>query len=786
MSSPTTPESEPETEVLDNVPEVASEPFDWQPWLWGGLLAFLVLLVYWPALSNGYIWDDDAHVLSNLALREPAGLYNMWFKWGTIPQYYPLVHTTLWVEYQIWGFDPHGYHLVNMLWHAAGVILLWRVLLRLNVPGAWLAAAIFAVHPVCVESVAWVSELKNVQSCAFALASILVYLRYAPPDEPADAKRPTEGWDYELALGLFVAALLSKTVTAVVPAVLLVIYWWKRGRITSRDVGELIPFFIFGAVLGSITVWLETTYVGAAGAEWNYSLVERMLIAGRALWFYAGKLVWPHPLVFFYPRFDIDARVWWQYLFPVGAVATLVALWLARGTIGRGPAAAALIFTIGVAPALGFFNVYPFRYALVADHFQYQASIALLTLTAAALTLIGRNLPRVVAAAAGGLLLVPLVVAAHQQTHVYENLETLYTAVIAENPDSWMAQINLADFLDHRGRTDEAIPHYRAGLETMTKSNWHLGDLSRALSLTDQLDAGIAQFEEDLTAEHSDLESAELHRHLADVLHLANRDDDAIKHYEAALELNEKSPLALASLGQLLIDKQQVDEGIEKLHESLELSPHNALAQQNLGIALRKQGKLDDAIQALALAAQLGPNNAKTREELATVLLLKGDVPNAANQLQMSLMLDDKSAPAHNLAGMIRAQEGKLDLAEKEFETALMLDPAHVAAKSNLEKLREFLAQQKAAAAAAVPANGAPAANVPGAPVPSGEATKEGEEKPAASPAEPPAAVPSTTEPSDPNPSAAEAPAGEAPAAEATTPSATPPSAPAPAPAPQN
>ena len=252
-----------------------------------------------------------------------------------------MVHTTLWVEYQLWGFDPHGYHLVNLLLHATGVVLLWRVLLRLKVPGAWLAAAIFAVHPVCVESVAWVSELKNVQSCALALASILVYPALFFAGRTGRAKRPQQGWDYEIALGLFVAALLSKTVTAVVPAVLLVIYWWKRGRITWSDFAELLPMFIFGAVLGSITVWLESSFVGASGTEWNYSPLERLLIGSRALWFYAEKLAWPHPLTFFYPRWDIDAHAAWQYLFPVGALAMLLGLWFARGrdwtrTVRRG------------------------------------------------------------------------------------------------------------------------------------------------------------------------------------------------------------------------------------------------------------------------------------------------------------------------------------------------------------------------------------------------------------------------------------------------------------------
>ena len=419
---------------------VARPPAPWSTWLWGGGLVLLVAVVYWPTLGNRFIWDDDSYVETNAALRSVQGLHDMWLKWGAIPQYYPLVHTTFWIEYHLWGLAPAGYHAVNMMLHAVAVVLLWRVLLRLNVPGAWLAAAIYAVHPVCVETVAWVTERKNVLSCALALGSILAYLRYRPPEGSSADEMPKEGWDYAISLGLFIAALLSKTVTATTPAVLAVIYWWKRGRLTRRDLTDLAPFVAFGLALGGVTVWLEKTQVGAEGAEWAYSLVDRSLIAGRVLWFYAGKLAWPYPIIFFYPRWEIDARAPWQYLFPAAAVAVIVALWLVRRRIGRGPLAAALIFAGVLAPALGFFNVYPFRYSFVADHFQYHACIALVALSSAAATLAARPfavrvpwLPPVAAVA----VLAPLVVLAHAKTYAYQDLFTLYNDVLTLNPRSY-------------------------------------------------------------------------------------------------------------------------------------------------------------------------------------------------------------------------------------------------------------------------------------------------------------------------------------------------------------
>jgi hypothetical protein len=271
-------------------------------WSRGGALALLVLvlLAYTPALDAGFVWDDDDYVTANVTLRSVTGLARIWVEPGAVPQYYPMAFTSLWLDYRLWGMRPFGYHLVNVLLHGLNAVLLWRLLVMLAVPGAWLAAAVFAVHPVHVESVAWVTERKNVLSGAFYLGAFLAYLRFAPPG--GRGAGPVAWRAYAAALALFVLAMLSKTVTCTLPAALLIVLWWKRPRLAARDVLPLLPFFALGLGLSLVTIWMEKHHVGAQGADWALSAVDRCLIAARALWFYLGKLVWPAPLVFNYPR----------------------------------------------------------------------------------------------------------------------------------------------------------------------------------------------------------------------------------------------------------------------------------------------------------------------------------------------------------------------------------------------------------------------------------------------------------------------------------------------------
>jgi len=443
----------------------------------GAIIVLMVVAAYVPALQSGYVWDDDVYVTNNPTLRTIDGLWSSWTHVDANVQYYPLVFTSFWLEYHFWQLDPFGYHFVNVVLHLLNALLIWHVLRRLGVQGAWLAAAVFAVHPVHVESVAWITERKNVLSGLFYLGAVSAYLRFADcrvSERAAGGNRAcSQAWGfYAFAAFLFCCALLSKTVTASLPAALLVIVWWKRGTLERRDVVPLVPFLFLGALMGSLTAWIEQVQVGASGSEWELSLIERSLVAGRAFWFYVSKLLVPLNLTFSYPRWIIDAGRWWQYLLPVSVVATMTLLYVKRERIGRGVFAAALFFFLTLAPALGFFDVYPMRYSFVADHFQYLASLGPIVLVSAMLArAAGRftSAPEQFFASArrrttvvlASLLLVTLAFLTWKQSRIYRNPETLWFDTIAKNPGSWMAYNNLGLFYFRQGEWGRALPHFQ-------------------------------------------------------------------------------------------------------------------------------------------------------------------------------------------------------------------------------------------------------------------------------------------------------------------------------------
>ena len=592
------------------------------------LLIVLVVVVYWPTLDQGFIWDDDGYVQNNLTLRRPEGLRDIWLDLGATPQYYPLVHTSFWVEYQLWGLEPRGYHAVNLSLHAAAAVLVWRLLSRLAVPGAWLAAAVFALHPVHVETVAWVTERKNVLSMVFALASLLVYLRCAPPEAPAGV-RPSPTSRYLAALALYGAALLSKTVTASVPAVLLVVFWWKRGRITRPDVAWLAPFFALGLALSGVTVWMERTHVGAQGPEWQLSLVERVLVAGRAAAFYAGKLLWPDPLVFFYPRWTVDASAAWQFLYPAAVVAFAAALWLARGRIGRGSLAALLVFVGVLTPALGFFDVFPFRYSFVADHFQYHASVAWIAGVVGVATLGVRRLGR--RARAGALVgavavLAALGAKARQQVQHYRDAPTLYASVIAANPESWAAHNNLGRHLQNQGRYEEAIVQYREAVLLRPELSRIRNNLGSSLSSLGRLDEAEAELGRafDGVAERTD--QADTHVYLAVVLIQKGRFAEAAQQLRTALDLRPRDAWALYNLGVALGGSGDLEAGVATVRESLALQPGFAMGHRELGSMFLALGDVASAVPAFEEAVRLEPGNAAYRTDLGTALRIRDEL----------------------------------------------------------------------------------------------------------------------------------------------------------------
>ena len=679
----------------------------------GAVIFAVTLLAYLPAMRGGFLWDDDFHV-TQPDLQSVDGLRRIWCEMGATQQYYPLLHTAFWVEHRLWGDSVVGYHLANILLHAAAACLVMALVRRLALPGAYLAGLIFALHPVCVESVAWISEQKNTLSTVFYLGAALVYLRF---DQD---RRPVR---YFLATGLFMLALLTKTVTATLPAALLVIFWWRRGRLGwRRDVRPLMPWLGLGATAGLLTSWVERTFIGAQGADFMLNPLERGLLAGRVIWFYLGKLVWPADLIFIYPRWDVDAAVWWQYLFPLGVLALVATLVLAirrRQEPGARAAAAGLagflIFAGTLFPVLGFINVYPFIFSYVADHFQYQACLGMIVLGATGLTLAAGPLlhSRAVATrwlcrAGGGLLLATLGTLTWRQCGMYRDAGTLYRETLARNPSCWMAHTNLGDLLSRiPGRLPEAIDHFEAALRINPRDVNAHNDLGHALTkIPGRQSAAIAEYE---AALRIDPRFAPAHNNLGVLLEtIPRRLPEAISHLETAVRLAPDSADLHDNLGAALLKiPERAPEALAQFEAAVRLNPGSADMQNNLGTALAKiPGRLPEATIHLEEAVRLDPRSAKMHSNLGVALAqMPGRLPEAVAQFEAAVRMDPRSAEAHNNLGAALSKiPERAPEATAEFAAATHLNPDFAEAHNNLgdalvkipERLPDAIAEYEA------------------------------------------------------------------------------------------
>jgi tetratricopeptide (TPR) repeat protein len=623
---------------------------DWVLW---SMIFCATLAAYLPALRGGFLWDDSSH-LTAPGLQSFHGLWRIWFELGATQQYYPLLHSAFWVEHRMWGDAVAGYHLTNIVLHALSACLVVMIVKRLSLPGAWFAGFVFALHPVQVESVAWISEQKSTLSAVFYLASLLTYLHF-----DQDRRKSK----YLLATGLFVLALLSKTVTATLPAVLLVIFWWRRGGLGwKRDIQPLLPWFALGISAGLFTSWVERTIVGARGADFLLTPVQRVLIAGRAICFYAGKLLWPTNLTFFYPHWKIDPAVWWQWLFPAGVLALGMGLVFAARRY-RGPLASFLIFSGTLFPVLGFLNVYPFRYSYVADHFQYLASLGIIVpVTAVLVRAIERiSSRRAVTIACCFVLILILGVLTWRQSRMYRDIETLYRESLERNPGSWVAHYNLGVlYAAMPGRLPDAITQYRTALEIKpdyAEAHVNLGfvlsrtpgripeavaeyqaalrinpdygeahnDLGIALSFTPgRLPDAIAEFQAALRTEP---DYAEAHNNLGNSLaQIPGREPEAIAEYQAALRINPDYAEAHYNLGNLLARTQgRLQDAIAEYQAALRINPDYAKADYNLGIVLAEiPGRESEAIAEYEKALRINPEYANLVSERIRELRASG------------------------------------------------------------------------------------------------------------------------------------------------------------------
>ncbi len=526
-------------------------------------LALLVFACYLPALGGGFIWDDVIFTQEPV-VRNWSGLWNIWFSPADIrgeAHYWPIVYTTFWLEHKLYGLQPFGYHLVNVLLHLANSVLLWRLALRLSVPGAWAIAAVFAAHPLHVESVAWVIERKDVLSGLFYLSAALVWVRFT---ESPNRRR------YFAALGLYAAGLLSKSIVVTLPAALLVLQWWRNGRVTAQDAVRLAPFFLVGL---AVTAGDLAYYASNERLDFGYSFAERALIAARAVWFYAGKLLWPTELAVIYPHWDVRVGdlLGWAHVAAAAALAAL--LWRERRRLGRGPLAGALFFLITLSPTLGFIDYGYMQFSFVADRFQYLAGIGLIAVLAGAAAHGAMSLGRGVNLASVGVL--AAVLAAYgalswRHAGIFRDEIAFFSHIVALNPVARAARANLVDALIEADRMEEA-------------------------------------YEQSLLAVELDPEAVDAHTALGQTLVVMERFDEAGDSLARALELAPANIIAQTSMADLRRKQGRFEEAAARFGDLLEGDPLNFLAHGGLGSSLQSLGRHEEALASMDRALEIFP-----------------------------------------------------------------------------------------------------------------------------------------------------------------------------------
>jgi tetratricopeptide (TPR) repeat protein len=591
-------------------------------------------------------------------LQSMHGLWRIWFDLGATQQYYPLLHSAFWLEHGLWGDAMLGYHLTNVVLHALSACLVVMIAKRLSLSGAWLIGFVFAVHPVCVEAVAWISEQKSTLSGVFYLAAALIYLSF---------DRSRRKSQYFAALGLFVLALMSKSVTATLPAAILVVFWWQRGRLVwKRDVLPLIPWLAIGASAGLFTAWVESTprLIGAQGAQYALTWLQRLLLAGRVPWFYAWKVIWPANLMFTYPHWTIDPREWSQYLYPLGLAAVAIALGLLARK-NRGPLAGFLFFAGTLFPALGFLNVYPFRYSYVADHFQYLAMLGIVVPAACWLTeWAARISPRKIGAIALPVVLVTALAATtRQQSEMYRDYETLFRETLARNPGSSFLHNNLGVVLMSTGREREAAAEFQEAVRlTPDSADYHV-NLGLALAqMPGRMADAVSEYQTALRIEPN-LAAAHLNLGLA-LASMPGRLQDAIEEYRKATSEYQAATQDEPNLWQAHFNlglayaqmPGRETEAIGEFRAALQMKPDSAPAHFHLGNTLHKMGRLTDAIAEYQASLSIGPAVPEVHYELAYALAqIPGRVPEAIAECQKMLALKPGDEPGRQLMASLLA-----------------------------------------------------------------------------------------------------------------------------------
>jgi len=579
------------------------------------------VLPYLPALRGGFVWDDEPLITSNLLLRTSSGLGEIWAGSRTA-DYFPLTNTIFWIEHHLFGNNATGYHALNILLQAANALLLWRILLRLKIPGAFLAGLIFAIHPVHAESVAWISELKNVLSMFFFLISALFFF------EIEDQRFLNRTVAYSASLVAFLLALLSKTQVVFLPVALLLCAWWRNSPVEPKRQGKgnslrlqraivrTVPFFLIAIVFGLITIWFQNRGIGEEEIILG-PFTRRLTNAGMAIWWYAKQVFAPVQLMAVYPqwRFDTPALVEWLPLFAI--IGGLLLLWRRHS---RGILLAFAYFIIALLPVIGIVRMsYARSGALVADHLQYFADISLIALFSAGVARLwsnGRHEIRIVTATVILVLLGLMGSYTWARAGVYRDEQTLWQDNFSKYPNTWQGHNRVGQLLFKQEKFAEAAPHFERAVQLKPELADNYNLLGVVYCRLQRFEEGIAQYRKGLQLNEGRPSTAQSVSTATMRVNLANA---------LSLTGNSFSDLAQAASERGDVTAAQADtkeanarftEAIEQYEKALAIEPEHPAIHRNLGILLSRLGRNEEAIPHLRKVLQLVPNEPSAREIL--------------------------------------------------------------------------------------------------------------------------------------------------------------------------
>lgn len=642
------------------------------------LLFVAVVAAFWPAFSAGFILDDDVMVTDNPLMRGPLG--NFWFTTKPI-DFFPLTYTTLWLEWRHWGMNPIGYHVTNVLLHGLSCIILWRIFERLKFPGAWFAALLFAVHPVNVESVAWVAERKNVLAMFFFTITAWAFIRYTQTDQ----KR-----FYGLSLTAFVLSLLAKPAAAPWPVVAFALMWWtSRNAVTPSEklvspwplvakcFVRTLPFFLLTIVLSAATVWFQyNRAIGKVDGHLHYpDLLTRMTAAASIPWFYLGKALVPWGLTLAYPLWNVNPHALIYWLPAVAFLALFMVLWVYRERGAKPYLVGLAYFVLLISPVLGFFKMASHRYCFVADRWEYFALPAVTVLVAITLKRFKFfNIAAVIIATTFACL-------SFAQAKVYRNHESLWRDALQKNPSSWLAANGLGFSLQAAGRLDDAIACYNRSLginPDQAEAHCNIGDALLSQGKT------ILATEHFREAIRIDPTYATSHYNLACVLQQEGKIDEAVSEYREALRTHSDWAHAHYNLGTALQQQGKVDEAIAEFRLALKYDDHYAPAYNNLGCLLAMQGKHHEGIAQIQRALELVPNYPDSYFNIGTILLDEHKPVEAIPFLQKAVASTPGKVEARVNLGKAFLAVKQLQTAQEQFTDALALNPRHEGALYNM------------------------------------------------------------------------------------------------------